>query len=196
MITGLEFRQLIWISITNPAEGAEQVMQLTPGREALWTGLLLMSALNTALLVLSNILIPGPWPLPGILSNPLVYMGVVAGFIATTAWLVWWTGRFLGGQGSFEDVLHAFVWLQVLRVAVQVVATVLLVISPLLSGIFGVAAGVYGIYVGLHFVNVAHRFYALGRAALALIAAGLALVVGMSVLLSFLGFPGMETANV
>ena len=189
MITGLEFRQLIWISITNPAEGAEQVMQLKPGREALWTGLLLMSALNTALLVLSNILIPGPWPLPGILSNPLVYMGVVAGFIATTAWLVWWTGRFLGGQGSFEDVLHAFVWLQVLRVAVQVVATVL-------SGIFGVAAGVYGIYVGLHFVNVAHRFYALGRAALALIAAGLALVVGMSVLLSFLGFPGMETANV
>ena len=186
MITSVEFRQLVWTSITNPADGAEEVMRLKPGREALWTGLLLMAALNTALLVLSNILIPGPWPLPGILANPLVYMGVVAGFLTVASWMVWWTGRLLGGQGSFEDILCALVWLQVLRVCVQVVATVLLMVSPLISGVFGVAAGVYGLYVGLHFINVA----------LALVAAGLALVVAMSILLTMLGFPGVETANV
>tara|TARA_R110002020_G_scaffold47767_16_gene136373 strand:+ start:123 stop:713 length:591 start_codon:yes stop_codon:yes gene_type:complete len=196
VITSVEFRQLVWTSITNPADGAEEVMRLKPGREALWTGLLLMAALNTALLVLSNILIPGPWPLPGILANPLVYMGVVAGFLTVASWMVWWTGRLLGGQGSFEDILCALVWLQVLRVCVQVVATVLLMVSPLISGVFGVAAGVYGLYVGLHFINVAHRFYSLGRAALALVAAGLALVVAMSILLTMLGFPGVETANV
>ncbi|WP_158963461.1 Yip1 family protein [Chachezhania sediminis] len=196
MMTGADFRQLIWTSIVNPAEGAEQVAALRPGRDVLWMALVLMAALNTVLLILANFLVPGPWPLPGILANPLVYMGVLAAFLALSAWLLFWVGRLLGGQGSFEDLLGTLIWLQVLRVAVQAASLIVLIVSPLLAGVFGIAAAVYGIYVGLHFVNVAHRFYSLGRAGLALVGAAVALILVLSLLLSVFGIPGMEAAYV
>lgn len=184
-----DWRGLVVLSVRNPAEGARVLMGLNlPGR-ALWTALALVAVLNTILFTLSNILFPGPTPLPEVLTAPTVYLAVVFGGLALTVYSIFWVGRMLGGQGALADILVLIVWLQALRVAVQAVALVLMLVVPLLSGLLVLAAGLIGVWMMVHFVNEAHRLNSLGRAVGVLVASLLAIVVGLSVLLSLVAGP-------
>lgn len=188
-MTELDWRGLAVTSVRYPAQGARILLSLEVPARVLWTALALVAVLNTLLFTLSNILMPGPTPLPVVLTSPFVYLALVLGGLTLTVYSIFWTGRLLGGKGELADVMVLVVWLQALRVAVQAVALVLLLVAPLLSGLLVLAAGLIGVWMMVHFVNEAHRLNSLGRAAGVLIASLLAIVVGLSVLLSLIGGP-------
>ncbi|MCB1311369.1 MAG: YIP1 family protein [Sedimentitalea sp.] len=188
-MTAAGWRQLAVVSVTDPAAAARALIALRPPREALWTALVLVAVLNTLIFVLSGMLVPGPSPLPAMLSSPVIYFAIVAGGLVLTVYAIFWTGRAFGGQGAVEDILVLIVWMQSLRVLVQVAALVLVLTAPLLSALLVFAAALIGLYMLVHFIDQAHRFGSPGRAIGVLIASVLAIVLGLSVLLSLLAGP-------
>lgn len=194
-MTALDLRDLVVTSVRDPATAARSLMDMHLPREALWTALVLVAVLNTLLYGISNLLVPGPSPLPAGLEAPGLYFAFVAGGLVLTIYAIFWTGRALGGQGQIGDVMVVIIWLQTLRVAVQVAALVLILISPLLSALLIFAAALLGVYILVHFVNQAHALGSLGKSAGVLIASVLAMVLALSLILSLVGAPftGAET---
>ncbi|WP_050931715.1 Yip1 family protein [Aestuariivita boseongensis] len=180
-------KDLVVLTIQDPAEAARQLMALKLDRGTLWTAVFLMAVLNTLLAGLNNLLLPGTSPFPGLFDVPAAYFFMVAGGLVLTILAIFWGGRAFGGQGSMEDVMVVIAWLQFMRVLVQAVALVLLLTIPVLSMLLVLAAAFVGLWILVHFVDQAHRFGSLGKAAGVLIAAFVCMVVGLSILLSMIG---------
>ena len=182
-----EPRQLVVLSVKNPAEAAQILMSLKLPRNGLWTALILMAALQAIIFAVSGFLVPGPSPAPALFGSPLRFFMMAAFALVLTVYALHWAGRLLGGEGSLEDVMVLVVWLQLLRVLVQVGALILSVTLPVLAMLFVLAATIIGIYILLHFINEAHRLGSLGRAAGVLCVAVVSIVVGLSVFLALIG---------
>jgi len=185
------WRQMVIMSITKPAEAARALMAMQIPSQALWTGLALVAVLNTALFTLSNLLMPGPSPLPAIFNSPILYLAIVMGGLTLTIYGLFFVGRLFGGKGSVADIMVLIVWMQALRVLAQAATLVLVMTVPFLAMIVVFAAALVGVYMLVHFVDQAHRFGSVGRAALVLIASVLAIVVGLSLIVTLIGGPNV-----
>lgn len=186
-MTGTEMRQLVGLSVRDPASAARIVLAMNVPRGALWTGLFLVAVLNTILFSLSNMMMQGPTAMPVAFMSPTFYLAFVTGGLILSIYAIFWTGRWLGGTGTLDDIMAMMIWMQVLRVLVQVLALVLMLTVPILSALLVVAAAVLGLYIVLHFVNEAHRLGSLARAAGVLIAAVVAMVLALTVILALFG---------
>lgn len=186
-MTALDLRQLAILSIKDPAAAARLLTSIPVPREALWTGLALVAVLNALLFALSNVLVPTPTPMPGMLAVPLVYCALVAGGLVLTIYALFWIGRAMGGQGTLDEMMVVIIWLQALRIVAQIAVLLLLVTIPSLSVLLVFAVSLYGLYMLLHFINQAHQLDSMGRSAAVLIAALLAIVLGLSLLISLFG---------
>ncbi len=184
------------LSVKKPAEAARILIAMGFASGALWNALMLVAVGNTLLFALSDQILDGPSPLPGVLNAPLVYFSVVAGGLALTALSVYWIGRWMGGMGTLADILVLITWMQMLRLLVQVVVLALVFVAPLLSAILVLAAGLVGVYMLVHFVNQAHRFNSSGKAILVLVVSLLAIVVGLSIILTLVGGPFVGTLQI
>jgi len=185
------WRQMVIMSITKPAEAARVLMAMQIPSQALWTGLALVAVLNTALFTLSNLLMPGPSPLPAIFNSPILYLAIVMAGLTLTIYGLFFVGRLFGGKGSVADIMVLIVWMQALRVLAQAATLVLVMTVPFLAMIVVFAAALVGVYMLVHFVDQAHRFGSVGRAALVLIASVLAIVVGLSLIVTLIGGPNV-----
>lgn len=188
-MTVLNLRDLAVLTIKAPAEASRVLLGMDIPREALWTGLALVAVLNGLLFTLSNLLVPGPSPLPEIFLVPALYTVVVAGGLVLTVYALFWTGRFMGGTGSLDDIMLTILWLQGLRVALMVVVIVLILTVPVLSALLVFAASIYGLYILLHFIDQAHRLNSLAKSAGVLVASMAAIVLGLTLLISLFGGP-------
>ncbi|NDW43365.1 YIP1 family protein [Ruegeria sp. PrR005] len=189
-MTPSEIRRLALLSITNPAQAARDVMALNLGRETLWLGLALAVVLNALLHGLSNLAFgPMSMPLPGMPVSVVGYGALMAGGLMLTILAVHRVGRWLGGQGSFGDVMALIVWMQLLLVVVQAVTLVLALTIPILSALLALAANLVALYVFLHFIDQAHRLGSLMYAAGVLVLSILAIAFSLFVLLSLAGGP-------
>lgn len=192
-----DWRDLAVTSVRDPGTAARTLMAMKFESGPLWNALVLVAVANTMLFTLSNMILPGPSPLPEILSTPLVYFGVVAGGLALTAISLFWTGRMMGGKGSLAEILVLIVWMQALRVLVQVVALILVFVIPVLSELLVLAAGLVGIFMLVHFVKQAHQLESTGRAIAILVVSVLVIVIGLSAILTLIGGPYVgSTLNV
>ncbi|MFK7753814.1 MAG: YIP1 family protein [Sedimentitalea sp.] len=188
-MTSSDLGQLALLSIKKPAEAAQFLLNMRLDSQTLWTGLFLVAVSNTLLFSISNMMVPGPSPIPGLFNNPMIYFLFVTGGLVLTVYALFWVGRGLGGAGGLYDVMVLIVWMQALRVVVQGATLVLLLTMPALSALLVLAAAVIGIYMLVHFIDQAHGFGSVGRAVGVLIASVLAIVLGLSLLLSLSGFP-------
>lgn len=183
-----DLRDLAVLTVTDPADAARRVLALSLPREVLWTGLVLAVILNTLLYGLSGMLLPARDDTPALLNlSPAIYLIVLGGGLFLTVHAIHKVGRLMGGQGSLDDVLSLFVWLQFLRVALQAATVVLALVAPVLSLLLVFAASLVVIYIMLHFVDQAHRLQSLARAAGVLIGAAFAIAFALYFLLLFLG---------
>ena len=182
-------------SVKDPARAARRIIDMNVPSAALWTGLTLMAVLNTLMFVVSNMLMPGPSMLPGAFNMPVFYFGFVMFGLILIVYSIFWTGKALGGTGTLHDVMALVVWLQGLRVVVQAATVLLLLTIPLLSAILVFVAGILGLWILVHFVKEAHGYGSLGQAAGVLIAAFFAMVLGLSLLLTFLGAGSIGSAS-
>jgi Yip1 domain len=189
-----DWRLLAIASVKEPALAARSLLALNVPHQVLWPALVLVAALNAILFTLSNLLVPGMEPMPGMASSPLTYFAIVFGGLALTVFAVFGIGRLLGGSGTLNDIIVVIVWMQALRFVVQVAALVLVLTLPLLSVILVAAAGIIGIYILLNFINQAHNFGSIWKAAAVMIASVIAIVMGLSVLLSIFGNSVMGSA--
>ena len=150
--------QLAIMTITHPGQAARQLLQVRPGKEALWLAFCLAVVLNVLVQTGVQALIPAP---PGTVVEPQSVAADLAWsagamMFSTVVFLL--VGRFLGGVASFEDLLLLTVWLQFLQVAAMFVALLISLVLPFLMAMFLLATAIISLYVTLHFLNEAHKF--------------------------------------
>ena len=180
-------KDLVILSLRDPAEAARQLIALDLQREVLWTALALMAVLNTLLYSATSILFPGPSPMPAIFQTPIMYLFFVAGGLVLIVVALYWTGRSFGGTGTMSGILTVMIWLQFLRVLVQAAALVFLVTIPLLAGLLTLGAAVAGLWIFVHFIDQAHRFESPLKSVGVIVASFIGMVMGLSVLLALVG---------
>ena len=71
-------KDLVLLTLQNPAEAARQLMALQLDRGTLWTAVFLVAVLNTLLAGLNSVLMPNSAPFPGLFDVPAVYFFLVA----------------------------------------------------------------------------------------------------------------------
>jgi len=189
-MTRLQWQNLVVLSVTEPAAVARILINLKIGREALWTGLALVSILNAALITLSELVSPAESQFPAFLQMPVLLAFLVAGALLITAAAITWIGQWMGGVGQFEDVMVVILWLQALRILVQAISLILLVSAPVLFLLVAIVAAVLGIYIILNFIKEAHGYDSIWKSAGVLLASILGIVLG----LSLIGSPFVEAA--
>jgi len=183
----VNLKDLVVMSITNPAQAAQILMAQNLRRDVLWLGFALAVVLNALLFSLSNMALPTPEGVPLMIQSPVFYLGFVGGGVLATIVSIHRVGRWMGGQGSFEDVMVLMVWLQMLRVMVQALALLFALTIPLLSMLLVLGSALVGLFIFLHFVDQAHRLGSLMKAAGVLVGAVFAISVVLFILLSLLG---------
>lgn len=184
--------QLVIQSVTQPAQAAQRVFALQIPREGLWTGLALAVVLNALLFHLMNVMFPGPSILPAVMTAPIVYLAIVGAGLTASVYVMLSLGRWMGGTGTFEDMMKAVIWLQILRVLAQGLSLVLVLTIPFLAAIFTLGVTIWGLYVTVMFLNEAHRFNAPLRAAGLLVLTAFAVAFTLSFVLTLMGGPALE----
>ncbi|GHG94969.1 YIP1 family protein [Pseudodonghicola xiamenensis] len=184
-MNGNYWRDLVTLSLTDPAMAARQLMALNLRRDLLWTGLALTAVLNTLIYSLSGLLSGAA--IFGAFGSPFFYLGIMAASLVLTILCFYLAGRMLGGQGRVEDLLVAVLWLQVLRMGVQVIVLILGTLSPALGVVAVFAAMFIGLFITVHFLNQVFHFNSLGRAAGTMILSIVIMTVLMILLLAIVG---------
>ncbi|ABG32232.1 hypothetical protein RD1_2690 [Roseobacter denitrificans OCh 114] len=183
----MSFPDLAVLTLRDPKSAAQVVLSWNLPREALWTAIALISVVVTILSTLSNMIIPVPPPLNGIVGNPFLYCAIAAGGFIATVYAIYWTGRILGGEGSIEDMMILLLWLQALRAGAQVVVLISLILAPVLASFLVLFIGVATLWVFVHFINAGLRLNSLLRAVGVLFLGAVALMAILTFLLSMIG---------
>ena len=187
----LTFNQLLAMvgrSITNPREGAEEVLALGVPKEALWLILAIVVVLSIVIAQVTTLIAPPASDLmSNFLQNPLVTGFVQMGLLIVMIFAVHWIGRALGGSGSFEESILLMSWLQFIMVCIQAIQTLALVIMPPLAGLIGIAALVLFFWLLTNFVAVLHGFGSLAQVFVMILVSGFAIAFFFSLVLTLLG---------
>ncbi|TLP64240.1 hypothetical protein FEE96_10660 [Parasedimentitalea maritima] len=183
----IQLQPLVMLTLTAPGQAAGNILTLKWPRQVLWTGLILAIALNAIVYSFQELVFPLPSDLGLPKLSPLTYFGVMLAIQVVFVFALFVMGRWLGGQGSLEDLLVLVVWLQLLQVALQIIMTLLFLVAPLLAGLLNLAATLFGLYIFANFINEAHRLGSLWRAFGVLLMASIAIALVLSFILGLAG---------
>jgi len=181
---------MVWRSITNPREGAEEVLSLGVPAAAIGPFLLLTVVLSAILGQLSTFLVIGTMEVAGagLLAMPVV-TGVLQLLVLVASILaIHYIGRGFGGTGSMTETALLMGWLQFIMVCVQAVQLLLAILAPPFANIVGIAALVLFMWLLTNFVAVLHSFRSLGQVFVMILVSLFTIAFALSVLLSILGF--------
>jgi hypothetical protein len=180
---------MVWRTITNPREGAEEVLALGVPRQALWTILFLVLVLSiilgqiTTLLVASaaGVTVEGP------LANPMITGMLQLVLLVVAIYAIHFIGRSMGGKGSVDEAILLVAWLQFVMVCIQVVQTGLMLILPPLAIIAGIVGLVLFMWLLTNFIAVIHGFRSLGQVFVMILVSMFVLAFILSILLTLFG---------
>ena len=173
-------------TVQDPRAAAERIIAMPFSRDALWSGLILVAALNSIIYSFSLFLADTSL-LPPIFRNPLMFFFIVTGVLVLSVHAFYWVGRSMGGQGELGDLLKLFVWLQALRAVAQAVMFVLLLVFPMVAQFFSLIVGVLGLWITLHFITAALRLPSLLHGFGVLVFAAIGLIFGLVLLAGLIG---------
>lgn len=180
---------MVWRTITNPREGAEEVLALGVPREALWTILFLVLVLSIILGQITTLLVATATgtDVSGPLANPIVTGVLQLALLLITIFAIFRIGRSFGGTGSLDEAILLVAWLQFIMVCVQVVQTGLMLVMPPLASLVGIAGLVLFMWLLTNFVAVIHGFRSLGLVFVMILVSMFVLAFILSVLLTIVG---------
>ncbi|WP_299827536.1 YIP1 family protein [uncultured Roseobacter sp.] len=197
MISTVNWPQLALLTVRAPKEAAAIIMSWQLPRKELWMAAALVAILSTFMSTLSNMLLPVPEPLAGMVNNPFTLFMIVAGGFVVTVHALFWTGRAMGGSDDMSDLLALLVWLQILRLAAQVLVLLSVLLIPVLAGFLVLIVGIATIWIFLNFISVGLQLNSLMKALFVLLAGAVAMSLGFSLLLSLIGVSALGVpANV
>ncbi|WP_270918203.1 YIP1 family protein [Parasedimentitalea psychrophila] len=193
----LHLQPLVMMTLTSPAQAARSILSVPWPRQLLWSAMVLAIALNAIIYSAQEILFPLPSEVVFPRLSPLGYFAVVLVLQVVFVFALQASGRWLGGQGKFDELLAVVVWLQLLQVALQLAMTVLFLVAPSLAGILNLAATLFGLFIFSRFINEVHQLQSIWRAFGALLMASIIIALALSFLLGLVGpsFLGLS-ANV
>jgi hypothetical protein len=180
---------MVWRTIKNPREGAEEVLALGIPREALWSLLLLVLVLSiilgqiTTLLVASaaGVTIGGP------LANPMVTGMLQLALLLVTIFAIHFIGRGFGGTGNLGETILLVAWLQFVMVCIQVVQTAFMLFLPPVRSLLGIVGLVLFLWLLTNFIAVIHGFRSLGQVFVMILVSMFVLAFALSILLTLAG---------
>lgn len=185
-------------SIRDPAGAAPALMKLDLPRSVLWSGIILMAALQSLLVGFAVWVTPVPNDpespvaiIQALYGAPLWFFGVTLLISALTIYALLGMGRLFGGTGTLEDIMVVMVWFQAIQIACKLVAMVLGLFAPVLEALMVLAASGIGIYMFVNFINQVHRFDSIGRTLVVIVLAMLAVLLGFSLFVVLVGTPFM-----
>lgn len=181
------FPELALLTLRDPHAAAEIILSWNLPKEAIWTGIALVSVIVTILSTLSNMLMPAEDPLGAMVSAPLIYFIIAAGGFVATVYAIYWTGRMLGGRGDVKDLMVLLLWLQGLWAGAQAAMLVCLLIAPVLATFLLLFVALATIWVFVHFISIGLQLNSLMRAVVVLIVGTIVLIIGTGFLLSLIG---------
>lgn len=185
----INLTELAGTTLRTPRVAARMIIALDLGRDALWTALALVAAVNAVVLqlLISTSSTEVQAQFPSYFDKPLAVFLLLAGVMVIYIHTVYWAGLALGGEGRLDDVLAVLIWLQVLRTVVQLIVVVLTFLMPLFAGLVSMAAFVWAFWILLNLVTEALKLPSVGHAFVALAMALIGLVFGLGILLATIG---------
>ncbi len=181
------FPELALLTLRDPHAAAEIILGWNLPKEAIWTGIALVSVIVTMISTLSNMLMPTEDPLGAIISAPFIYFMIAAGGFIATVHAIYWTGLMLGGRGEIRDLMVLLLWLQGLWAAAQAVMLVCVLVAPVLATFLLLFIALATIWVFVHFISIGLQLNSMIRAVVVLIVGTIALIIGTGFLLSLIG---------
>jgi hypothetical protein len=180
---------MVWRTITNPREGAEEVLALGVPRHALWTILLLVLVLSIILGRITTLLVAtaAGVTVQGPLANPMITGVLQFALLVVTIYAIHFIGRSMGGKGSIDEAILLVAWLQFVMVCIQVVQTALMLILPPLASIVGIVGLVLFMWLLTNFIAVIHGFRSLGQVFVMILLSMFVLAFILSILLTLFG---------
>ncbi|WP_299675503.1 YIP1 family protein [uncultured Roseobacter sp.] len=187
----VNWTQLALETLRNPKGAAAEIMSWQIPRSVLWMAAALIAILSTFMSTLSNMVIPVPAPLTGMVSNPFTLFMIIAGGFIITVHALFWAGRAFGGSEDMSDLLALLVWMQTLRVVAQVAIILSVLLLPVLASFLVLFVAAATLWVFLNFISVGLQLNSLMRAFFVLIAGAVAMSLGLSFILSMIGVGAM-----
>ncbi len=179
----------VWSSIMEPSKMAEKAIGLDLPREALWISLALVAVLNVVLLALLQMLSPAPiaFEEQAFTLSPFAYAAIIGVFLVFLVAATYYTGKVMGGVGSFTATLTIIVWFQSVSLTLECIQLVLVLISPAIASIFGMLSLGALIWCIVNFVNVLHGFENLAKALTTIVLALIGTALSAGIILAILG---------
>ncbi len=188
-------------TLSNPREGANEVLALGIPRNILWLALAVTVLLTTLTMGLSALVdltfngaptvaetVPSDPNMPQPVSIGPMALALIVGFSAVvTVYGVHFIGRLFGGTGGFDESLALVTWLQFIILGPAILNALFGPISPLLGGIITLAALAMQLWLLTHFVSVIHGFPSLGTVFVMILLSGFAVGSVAIILLSSIG---------
>jgi hypothetical protein len=180
---------MVWRTITNPREGAEEVLALGVPRQALWTILLLVLVLSIILGQITTLLVAtaAGVTVQGPLANPMITGILQLVLLVVAIYAIHFIGRSMGGKGSIDEAILLVAWLQFVMVCIQVVQTGLMLILPPLASIVGIVGLVLFMWLLTNFIAVIHGFRSLGQVFVMILISMFVMAFILSILLTLFG---------
>lgn len=181
-----ELKSLFMLTWRQPSVVAQRLLDYRIPAPAIMMAFGITVAINAILSTISLNLSPPPPEMQGLfdLISPLTFAGfIAAALLAMTAALTI-SGRILGGQGQFTDVLLMLVWIQSVMLVVEAALIVLMNVAPALVVMAALPAYVIALIWTVIFLRVAHRMNHSFRAFVAFVLG----MLGLGFVLQFLLF--------
>ncbi|NRB35163.1 MAG: YIP1 family protein [Rhodobacteraceae bacterium] len=185
-------KDLVILTITDPARAARDILSMNIPSEAGWTALLAVSAFNAFIFGLGDLLTPEP-PDGMVLFTltPMAFFGLLVPALAMLVYAMYWAGRGLGGTGSLPEILTLMTWLQFVNALVRIAAVVMQLIIPVFAALLVFVAMVWGLWITANFVDQGHRLNSPLKAFGVMLAAGLGIVLALSFLITLFVGPSV-----
>lgn len=178
--------QLMIRSFTEPREVAQQLTSTRYDRSTLWSIMAVVVAVSAIIVMLNGVVSPPAPELAPLMQVPFVSALIIGTSQVVLVFMLYYTGRMMGGTGHFPETIMLVAWHQGMTIFVQAILLVLSIVSPGISGLLSLVAAFYLFFVLLQFIDVLHDFQSLAKSfatfAIGIIGIGLGLMLMLSLI--------------
>lgn len=178
---------LAQLSVRDPRAASDVVLSHRYPRNIMWAGLFLVACLTVLMQAAVEIALPPAAQAATLQVTPFHYLLILMSCLVMLVFAIYFTGKAMGGQGTFPGAIGVVIWTQTMIILGQPVQLLAYLLSPALGQIVTFLVLAVVLRVITHLNNVLHGFDSLGKSALVLIAALIGIGLGLSLILSLIG---------
>jgi hypothetical protein len=188
MINAHTLKPIFAVTLKDPRAAAEKVIALRLPTQILWMVLTLISVVTS--LIFAALLQATPLPQDEIgrlvqsspvYDSPLIFALTQWARVVPTAFMLYFVGRALGGQGTLAEILAVITWLQAVSFVLLAGLIFLGLAIPLLSSLGTLVFFGWWLWAMIMFLDAAHDFGNPFKAAGVLVLSVIGVLIGLSI---------------